>query len=280
MKIEEIAYGKINLALDVLYKREDNYHEIKSVMQQIDLADRLILKEGTGGVLINCDNPLVPRDNTNLVYRAWEEIKELTGTKVGIRVDIEKRIPVAAGLAGGSSNGAAVLLGLNKMWDLGMTKEQLMEIGVKIGADIPFCILGRTALAEGIGEKLTSLKPFKNKHILLANPGIEISSAYAYGKLELSQNPRPLDKVIECVENDDLNCLAKAMFNVFEDIIISENPIINSIKATMDDNGALGTLMSGSGASVFGLYDDEDRLDFTKKKLEDMVPYVFRVVTI
>ncbi len=280
MRIDENAYGKINLALDVLYRRDDGYHEINSVMQQISLHDTLIIREGGKGVEIECDNHLVPLDHTNLVHRAWNEISRLTGTRTGIRVQIHKRIPVAAGLAGGSTNGAAVLKGLNTMWDLGLNQKDLMEIGGRIGADIPFCILGGTALAEGIGERLTRLKSLKDKHILLANPGTGISSAYAYRKLTIPEDHKGMDPIVQCIEKDDLKCLAGEMFNIFEGAIIPENPIIGDIKAIMEDNGALGALMSGSGASVFGLYDDVDKLEFTMKKLQKDLPYVFHVRTI
>lgn len=280
LRIEENAYGKINLALDVLYKREDGYHEINSIMQQISLHDTVTIKEGGRGVQISCDNSLVPLDHTNLVHMAWDEIRKLTGTNSGVSVEIHKVIPVAAGLAGGSSNGAAVLLGLNEMWKLGLSQDELMAIGKRIGADIPFCILGGTALAEGIGEKLTNLKPFKDKHILLANPGFGISSAYAYSKLKIPKTRKPMDVLIQCIENDDQKCLADGMFNVFEDSIIPENPIIGDIKRIMEEYGAIGALMSGSGASVFGLYDDTEKLEFAKKKLQDTIPYVFHVTTI
>jgi len=278
--MEENAYGKINLALDVLFKRDDGYHEINSIMQKISLHDTVVIEEGGKGVDIECDNKLVPLDHTNLVHKAWEEISKLTGTKAGIRVRIHKRIPVAAGLAGGSSNGAAVLKGLNEMWNLGLSQRDLMDIGGRMGADIPFCILGGTALAEGIGERLTSLKPFRDKHILLANPGIGISSAYAYSRLAIPNDHKDMEPMLQCIEKDDLKCLAQEMFNVFEAAIIPENPIIGDIKKTMEDNGALGALMSGSGASVFGLYDDLDKLEFTKRKLKENIPYVFHVTSI
>jgi 4-diphosphocytidyl-2-C-methyl-D-erythritol kinase len=280
LRIDEKAYGKINLALDVLYRRDDGYHEISSIMQQVSLHDTVIIEEGGRGVEIECDNHLVPLDHTNLVHKAWEEISRLTGTKTGIRVKIHKRIPVAAGLAGGSSNGAAVLKGLNEMWDLGLSVKDLMDIGGRIGADIPFCILGGTALAEGIGERLTSLKPFRDKHILLANPGIGISSAYAYNRLTIPKDNKPMEPMLQCIEKDDLKCLAEEMFNVFEGAIIPENPIIGEIKKTMENNGALRALMSGSGASVFGLYDDLDKLEFAKRKLKENIPYVFHVTSI
>lgn len=280
LKIEIEACGKINLALDVLRKREDGYHEIKSIMQQVDLCDRLELKEKPNGVSISCENQLVPLDHTNLIFKAWEKISKLAGTNVGIYVKIDKKIPVAAGLAGGSTNGAATIIALNQMWDLGLSLQEMMEIGLQIGADIPFCIMGGTAIAEGIGEKLTPLKPFKDKAVLITNPGIQISTAYAYSRLKIRDERIPIESLIACIEKDDLYSLANGMFNVMEEAIISENPIIGQIKETMLHNGAIGALMSGSGASVFGLYDYPDRLDFTYRKLRDKIQFVFKAQTI
>lgn len=280
MKIEIEACGKINLALDVLRKREDGYHEIKSIMQQVDLCDRLEITERSNGVAISCANQLVPLDHTNLVYRAWDKISKLAGSNAGINVKIDKHIPVAAGLAGGSTNGAATIIALNQMWDLGLSLQEMMEIGLQIGADIPFCIMGGTASAEGIGEKLTSLKPFKGKAVLIANPGIQISTAYAYSRLRIRDERIPIDSLVTCIEKNDLYSLANGIANVMEEAIISENPIIGQIKETMLHNGALGALMSGSGASVFGLYDYPDRLDFTYRKLQDKIPFVFKSQTI
>ena len=219
LKIEIEACGKINLALDVLRKREDGYHEIKSIMQQIDLCDRLEIKEKPKGVSISCENQLVPLDHTNLVYRAWEKISKLAGTNAGIDVKIDKKIPVAAGLAGGSTNGAATIIALNQMWNLGLSLEEMMEIGLQIGADIPFCIMGGTAIAEGIGEKLSSLKSFKGKAVLIANPGIQISTAYAYSRLRIREERIPIESLVACIEKDDLYSLANGISNVMEEAI-------------------------------------------------------------
>lgn len=280
MKTEIKACGKVNLALDVLYKREDGYHEIKTIMQQIDLADDLMIRERTGGVSINCDNRLVPLDRTNLAYRAWEEISKLTGTKTGLEIRIEKRIPVAAGLAGGSTNGAAVIRALNDMWDLGLNLQEMMDIGLKIGADLPFCILGGTAFAEGIGERLTPLKPLVGVPMLIANPGIQISTPYAYSKLKLTDKRIDMDKLTACIEKGELKCIAKSLSNVMEDAIIAENPVIGQIKDFMISNGALGALMSGSGASVFGIFEDPEKLHFAYKRIKDQVPFVFETSTL
>ena len=274
------SYGKVNLALDILYKRDDGYHEIKSIMQRISLRDRLRFKEIKEGVVIESNHPEVPLDSSNLVHKAWEKLSSLTGIKRGIKVFIEKNIPVAAGLAGGSSNGAATLLALNQLWDLNLSQKELMEIGKDLGADVPFCILGGTALAEGIGERLTPLKSFSGKKILLCNPGIAISTAYAYQILKLSNERIDIGGIISSIEEDDLRSVAEKMENTMERSIIEKYPIIGEIKDIMLENGALGSLMSGSGSTVFGLYDDEEKMEFTKKKLLNITDKVFNCKTL
>lgn len=280
MKLQLDSYAKINLSLDVVRKRDDGYHEIRSIMQQIDLLDQVSIDENKSGVIITCDDKSVPTDESNLVYKAWKELSKHANTKVGIRVHIKKRIPVAAGLAGGSSNCATTLRALNQLWDLSLKDQELMDIGIKIGADVPYCLMGGTALAEGIGEKLTSLRDFKDKALLIANPGIQISTAYAYSKLELGKRKDTINEILDCVKNEDLKCLSEKMYNVMEDKIIPEHPQIKEIKEMMINNGALGSLMSGSGASVFGFYEDLDYLKFAEKKLREKLPFVFRAKTI
>lgn len=280
MKLQLDSYAKINLSLDVVRKRYDGYHEIRSVMQQIDLSDQLSFSENKNGVIITCDNDQVPVDKSNLVYKAWEELSKLAKTKIGIRVHIKKRIPVAAGLAGGSTNCATALNALNKLWDLALTEKELMDIGIKIGADVPYCLMGGTALAEGVGEKLTQLRSFKDKSMLIANPGIQISTSYAYSKLELGKNKKNMEEILNCIDNMDIHCISKKMYNVMEDSIIPEHPQIGKLKEKMVKRGALGALMSGSGASVFGLYDDIDYLKFAEKKLKKEVPFIFSAKTI
>ena len=280
MKLELNSYAKINLSLDAVRKRDDGYHEIRSIMQQVDLSDRLSIAENRNGVIITCDKEQIPVDESNLVYKAWEEISKLAKTEIGIRVHIKKRIPVAAGLAGGSTNCATTLKTLNKLWNLGLNERELMDIGTKIGADVPYCLMGGTALAEGIGEKLTKLKSFKDKAILIANPGIQISTADAYRKLEIGKGEDTINEVLDCIDNDDILCLSRKMYNVMENSIIPEHPQIERIKEMMTNNGALGSLMSGSGASVFGLYEDLDYLKFAEKKLKEEVPFVFSTKTI
>ena len=275
------SYGKINLGLDVLYKRADGYHELNTVMQQISLKDKLIFKEIDSGIKVESRGLKIPLDSTNLVYRAWEHLKRLSGIEKGIHIKIEKNIPVAAGLAGGSSNGAATLKALNQLWNLNLSLEELMKIGVQLGADIPFCLLGGTALAEGIGDILTPLKSFNNVHILLGNPGIGISTEYAYSKLELEEKKdMDISKLINCMDKKDLKCVGASLENIMEKTIIEENPIIKEIKDNMLSSGALGTLMSGSGPTVFGLFEDEQSIRHAKQKLLEIIDKVYICKTI
>lgn len=270
------AYGKINLALDVLYKRSDGYHEINTVMQQISLKDRLIFKELDKGIEIESRGLKVPLDGSNLVCKAWEHLKAVSGIDKGIHITIEKNIPIAAGLAGGSTDAAATLKALNQLWNLNLSKERLMEIGVKIGADVPFCLLGGTALAEGIGEVLTPLDSFQGVHILLGNPGIGVSTEYAYGKLDLkNKDPHDLNRLIACIKSRDLECVGESVENIMEAEIIGENPIIKAIKQNMLSTGALGTLMSGSGPTVFGIYQDKPSIIKAKEKLLEIIDKVY-----
>ena len=276
------SYGKINLALDVLYKRDDGYHEINTIMQQINLKDTIKLKDIKEGIIIESNQKGVPLDNTNLVYKAWEEIVKKTGVNRGIHIVIDKNIPIAAGLAGGSSNAAATMKGLNTRWGLNLSQEELMEIGVNIGADVPFCILGGTAYAQGIGEKLTPLNEFSNKLVLLANIDVSIPTAYVYESLNLDAKDNKIDihKLIEYIQKDNLPLLAQNMFNVMEQVVVSKYPILEEIKRTMMIHGALGSLMSGSGPTVFGLFDNESKLYSCKKELEKYVNRIFVCKTI
>lgn len=266
-KIVMDSYGKINLGLDVLYKREDGYHEINTIMQQISLKDTLTIEENKDDIILQCNKSDLPLDSTNLVYKAWEKLKEKTNIKRGIKITIDKQIPIAAGLAGGSSNAATVLKALNFLWELGLKEEQLMSIGVEIGADVPYCIMGGTAYAEGIGEKLTPLKAFKEKSILLVNPGIGVSTEYVYKNLKLEKSPRVnMKKIILDIEMDNIKSLGENIKNVMEEVVIKEHPIIKQIKKEMKEYGALGALMSGSGPTVFGLFDDKDKANYCKDK--------------
>lgn len=267
--IDVEAYAKVNLSLDVLYKRKDNYHEINTIMQQTSLRDIVTIETTNDKHLkIESNKEGLPLDSTNLAYKAWEQIQIKTGIKRGAKIKLYKQIPIAAGLAGGSSNAAATLIGLNKLWKLNLSDRELMDIGLSIGADVPYCLMGGTAHAEGIGEILTRLKSFKDKYMILINPGIQISTAYVYNQLKPHESKRiDMKEIIGFIEKDDLIGLGKNMKNIMEEVVIAKYPIIGEIKREIMECGAIGSLMSGSGSTVFGLFDDLERLDHCKKKL-------------
>ncbi len=254
------AKAKINLGLDVLRKREDGYHEVRMIMQTIPLYDKLTMRTAEDGqIRLQTNLRFLPVGEDNLVYRAAKLLMDEFQIKQGVEIDLVKYIPVAAGMAGGSSDAAAALVGVNKLFNLGLSIEQLMERGVKIGADVPFCVMRGTALAEGIGEKLTPLPPMPKCHILIAKPGIHVSTKFVYGNLRadaLKEHP-DIDGQIEALKRGDLRKLARLMGNVLETVTVPEYPVIRQIKETMMTCGALNAMMSGSGPTVFGLFEEE-----------------------
>lgn len=276
------AYGKINLSLDVLRRKDNGYHEVRMIMQRINLKDVITIDEiEKNKVIIESNNINVPTDSSNLVYKAWKLLSEKFNIEKGVRINIEKNIPIAAGLAGGSSDAAAVLKGLNNLWNLKLSQEELMDIGLNIGADIPYCIIGGTALAEGIGEKLTKIPSFKHKHILLANPGVSISTPYVYKNLDLksiSKHP-DIDRLIKAIEEKNLNFISNNMMNLLETVTIEKEPIIQEIKDMMIKYGALGSLMSGSGPTVFGIFEKQEDLERCKEKLSEDIKIVIPTET-
>lgn len=270
-KIKLDAHAKINLSLDVLRRKENGYHELKMIMQQISLKDIVTITETEKSeIKIICNNPNVPTDQRNIAYKSASLLSERYNKNTGLVIEIEKNIPVSAGLAGGSTNAAAVLVGLNEIWNLQLTKEELMAIGLELGADIPFCIMGGTALAEGIGEKLTPLPSFKNKQILLVNPDISVSTADVYKNLDIDniKNRPQTELLIEAIERDDQQELAKNMKNVLESVTLKQLPVIKEIKKMMIANGAIGSLMSGSGATVFGIFETHLQLEECKTQMQ------------
>ena len=255
------ALAKINLGLDVIRKREDGYHEVCMVMQTIHLFDRLeIAKTQSGEITMETNLSFLPTNENNLVYKAAALLKNEFGIKDGIHVNLHKHIPVAAGMAGGSTDAAAVLYGMNRIFDLGLSKEQLMERGVRIGADVPYCIMRGTALAEGIGEKLTALPPMVKCPVLIAKPQISVSTKFVYENLRLNEGIEHPDmkKLVEDIKKKDLPAIASDMGNVLETVTIPAYPVISEIKEHMMEHGALNSMMSGSGPTVFGLFDNED----------------------
>jgi len=276
------AHAKINLSLDVLRKREDGYHDLKMIMQQISLKDVITLEDRDADVIIESNSSDIPLDSSNLVYKAYRLLADMYNIKKGIYIHIQKNIPVAAGLAGGSTDAAAVLKGLNELWNLNLTKKELMDIGVNVGADVPYCLMGGTALAEGIGEKLTPLKSFSGKLILLANPNIPVSTAHVFKNLKLNdikEHPNT-ESLLRSIDKGDTNFLAKNMGNVLETITLKEHPILNDIKKYMLEHGALGSLMSGSGPTVFGIFENESDIKKCKDSLSNRIKTVIMTKTV
>lgn len=255
------ALAKINLGLDVVRKREDGYHEVKMVMQTIHLFDRLeIRKTGTGKIELETNLPFLPTNENNLVYRAAKLLIDEFSIKDGLDIKLHKHIPVAAGMAGGSTDAAAVLYGMNRIFDLGLSKEELMRRGVRIGADVPYCLMRGTALAEGIGEKLTALPPMVKCPVLIAKPQISVSTKFVYENLKLNERTvhPDIDLLLRDMREKNLRKIAADMGNVLETVTIPNYPVIAQIKENMREHGACGAMMSGSGPTVFGLFDGEE----------------------
>ncbi|TGX96596.1 4-(cytidine 5'-diphospho)-2-C-methyl-D-erythritol kinase [Hominisplanchenecus murintestinalis] len=264
------ALAKINLGLDVVKKREDGYHEVRMIMQTVKLYDQIdIHKMDKPGIRLKTNLQYLPVDENNLAYRAARLLIEEFGIPKGVSIRLRKVIPIAAGMAGGSSDAAAVLVGLNRIFQLGLTKQELMERSVKLGADVPYCILRGTALAEGIGEKLTRLPAMPKCHVLIAKPGIHVSTKMVYTNLradELVSHP-DIDGQIAAIRERDLRRAAELMGNVLETVTIPAYPVIGKIKEKMMAYGALGAMMSGSGPTVFGLFEDEEKARYAYEKM-------------
>ncbi len=264
------ALAKINLGLDVVRRREDGYHEVRMIMQTIHLYDRLkISKMKTPGIEIHSNLPFLPVNENNLVYKAGKLLMDEFGIREGVRVDLLKRIPVAAGMAGGSSDAAAMLYGINQLFGLKLSRQALMERGVTIGADVPYCLMRGTALAEGIGEKLKQLPPMVKCPVLIAKPQISVSTKFVYQNLKLDEHTvhPDIDRLIQDIRNKDLQAAARDMGNVLETVTIPNYPVIAQIKEQMMHSGAVNSMMSGSGPTVFGLFENEKQ---AKKAYDDM----------
>lgn len=266
------AYAKINLGLDVVGKREDGYHEVRMIMQTIKLFDKLtfrLLQENE--IRIKTNLGFLPVNEDNLVYKAVKQLKDMYNIDKGLEIDLFKCIPVAAGMAGGSTDCAAALVGASKLFGLHLSKQELMETGVKLGADVPYCILRGTALSEGIGEVLTPLPPMPDCHILIAKPPISVSTKFVYQNLkanELQHHP-DIDGMVEAIQAGTLSGITDRMENVLETVTIPAYPVIEEIKNCMKENGAMNALMSGSGPTVFGIYKDEEVALRAKKCIQE-----------
>ncbi|MDD4189104.1 MAG: 4-(cytidine 5'-diphospho)-2-C-methyl-D-erythritol kinase [Eubacteriales bacterium] len=263
------ARAKINLSLDVKGIRPDGYHEICTIMQTLELYDRVWVWIIDSGVQIQCADDKVPCDEQNTAYKAAALMQRKYKIKSGIAVKLEKNIPISAGLAGGSADAAAVVKAINKKFNLKLSNEQLIETGKEIGADVPFCIVGGTALAEGIGEILTPLKPLPSVKVLLVCPRFGVSTAKIfeqYREKRVKERPDTC-ALLKAIDRGDINALASGMVNVLESVTAREHTIINKTKAALIKYGALGSQMSGSGPTVFGLFDDEEIAVSAAKKL-------------
>lgn len=252
------ACAKINLTLDVLFKRPDGYHEIEMIMQTISLKDELSLKLTPRPVIrISSDCPALPQDEANLAYKAAKLMMDEFQLDAGVEIYIDKKIPIAAGLAGGSTDAAAVIVGINEMFQLNLPQAELMALGKKIGADVPFCIVGGTALARGIGEKIIPLKPLSNFGLVLVNPPYFVSTKEVYSRLNVKTIQKRPDTcaMIEHIEQQDIGKIASGLCNVLEEVTLKLYPELDMIKKCLISQGALGSLMSGSGPTVFGLFE-------------------------
>jgi len=265
------AHAKINLSLDVIGKRQDGYHEVRMIMQTIALHDEVIVESKDAGIEVECDKPWVPGGSDNIAYKAANLMMERYKIESGVGIKILKRIPVAAGLAGGSADAAAVIKGMNELFSLNLDEAELMGIGKQVGADVPFCIKGGTMLSEGIGEKLTQIPSFQGVDIVLVKPKVGVSTAWVYNNLKLDKiSSRPdTDLLIKAISDRNIVCLAHNMKNVLETVTIEKYEVINDIKNELLRLGALGSMMSGSGPSVFGIFEDGKKAHLAYERLND-----------
>ena len=259
------ALAKINLGLDVVGKRADGYHEVRMIMQTIQMYDVLeIEKKAEPGITLTTNIPYVPTDERNLVYKAAKMLMDEFHIEEGLTMNLEKFIPVAAGMAGGSSDAAAAFVGVNRIFGLGLSEEDLMKRAVKVGADVPYCVMRGTALAEGIGEKLTRLPRVPQCYVLVGKPGVNVSTKTAYENLKLDDpavvHP-DIDGRVTAIREGDLDGMISRMGNVFEPGIIGKYPVIQEIKDLMENHGARKAMMSGSGPTVFGIFDSREKME-------------------
>ena len=277
------AHAKINLYLDVVGKRQDGYHNLETIFHSIELHDDVIIREQeTKGIKVHCEHPAVPRDSRNLAYRAANLLGDTVGGIGGLAIEIHKRIPVAAGLAGGSANAAAVLHGINELFGLGFTQETLMQFGAQLGADVPFCLHGGAALGVGIGDQLTRLPTLPDVPLLLLNPGIKISTATVFQKLNFSLTTREKRGIIirTCLEKGDVVGIGENLYNLLEVPVFSQYPEIAALKTGLSTQaGSCGALMSGSGATVFAVMQNTDAARQSESHFKNRVNFCTTTVT-
>lgn len=263
------AYAKINLGLDVVGRLENGYHEVRMIMQTVGICDILTFQKVPSGITVTTDSGELPTDENNLIYKAAKLMMEEYRIPEGVSIHLEKHIPIAAGMAGGSTDAAATFLGMNQLFSCGASEEKLRELGVKVGADVPYCIMGGTALAEGIGEKLTKLSSPPFCYLVIAKPDIQVSTKYVYEHLDgegVYHHP-DIDGIIKALQAQNLKGIVDRLENVLENVTIKKHPIIREIKETMLKAGGEGSLMSGSGPTVFGIFTNEEK---AKKAMRDL----------
>lgn len=276
------AYAKINISLDVVGKREDGYHYLRMLMQNVDLYDVISLNRMKERITISCNKPYVPKDERNLAYKAAECFFQTFQVGGGVEIHIKKNIPVAAGLAGGSSNAAAVLKAMRELFAPNVTDDELLKLGLTIGADVPFCMIGGTALCEGIGEIITPLKPFRNQILVLIKPPFGVSTKEVYESLDITKIYRHPDteKIIQAMEEENLRDIGSNMRNVLENVTLRKHAVLKEIKDLMTAYGSVGAMMSGSGPTVFGFFEDMLKAQRCYDKLKTKYQEVYITRTI
>ena len=279
-KIKVKAYGKVNLGLDVIRKREDGYHDLEMVMQQVKLHDDVVVsKRNDDKIIVTSSAMQLENGPGNLAYQATKVILDKFGIKTGVDIDIVKRIPIAGGMAGGSADCAATLKAVNELFECGLTEMELREIGVKLGADVPYCIIGKTAIARGIGEILEPVDEPPFCYVVIAKPPISVSTAYIYGNIkpdEIQMRPNT-EGIVEGLKKKDLSLICNNMYNVMEEVTAKKWPKIREIEKVMEDNNAIKAMMSGSGPTVFGIFNEENDAKKTVDELKEknMVEQVY-----
>lgn len=276
------SYGKINLFLDIEGKLQNGYHLIKTVMQSVDIYDEITIKDlTTNEIIIECSDNSIPTDIRNTCFKAAKIIKEKYNILSGVSISIKKNIPSEAGLAGGSSNSAAVIKGLNKLWNLNMNSNEMIEIGIQIGADVPFCILGGTYLAQGIGEKLTKLNDFIWDNILLVKPEFSMSTSFVYKNLSPNDyNSYTNNNILNLIKQHKYNDVALSTANTLEKVVVPLHTEVNIIKSIMLENSAVSSIMTGSGSVVFGLFPDTKSMNNAYNMLKNKYTHIYKTKTI
>ena len=280
MEITKKAYAKINLGLDVLGKRDDGYHLVKMLMQNVDIYDTLTFRRtAEGKITLKANDDTIPVDDSNLICKVAKQLQEKYGVTYGAEIELVKRIPVAAGMAGGSTDGAAAYRALNDLWELGLSDKELCELAVKLGADIPYCIVGGTALSEGIGEVLTPIDGKAKYHLVVAKPDIMVSTGWVYTELdstEITRHP-DIDAVKAAIEEGDVKRMCDEIHNVLEPVTTTKYRVIKDIEKILEDNGAVRAFMTGSGPTVFAVFDNENtaKKGFEAVKKSELAPQLF-----